>query len=89
MTSLNWADNPSQTFEAAISRLYGGIHYRLAIQAGLEQGRRISEQVNGLTGKSDGVGEIGSILAIEPILYLYTQMPLHQHSSACCPDLKR
>jgi hypothetical protein len=31
--------------EAAVSRLYGGIHYRAAIEVGLEQGRCVSEQV--------------------------------------------
>jgi hypothetical protein len=31
--------------EAAISRLYGGIHYRAAIQNGTEQGRRIGKKV--------------------------------------------
>jgi hypothetical protein len=31
--------------EAAISRLYGGIHYRPAIVNGLEQGRKVGEQV--------------------------------------------
>lgn len=31
--------------EAAISRLYGGIHYRPAIENGLIQGRRVGEQV--------------------------------------------
>jgi hypothetical protein len=31
--------------EAAISRLYGGIHYRAAIEAGLAQGRCIGRQV--------------------------------------------
>jgi hypothetical protein len=31
--------------EAAISRLYGGIHYRPAIDCGLEQGRRIGQAV--------------------------------------------
>ena len=31
--------------EAAISRLYGGIHYRAAIEAGLVQGRCIGRQV--------------------------------------------
>lgn len=34
--------------EAAISRLYGGIHYRSAIEAGLRQGACIGEQVNAL-----------------------------------------
>lgn len=31
--------------EAAISRLYGGIHYRAAIENGQEQGRRVGEKV--------------------------------------------
>jgi hypothetical protein len=34
--------------EAAISRLYGGIHYRMAIEQGIEQGVCIGEQVNDL-----------------------------------------
>jgi hypothetical protein len=34
--------------EAAISRLYGGIHYRAAIERGLEQGRCIGGEVNAL-----------------------------------------
>ena len=31
--------------EAAISRLYGGIHYRMAIEAGITQGRGVGELV--------------------------------------------
>jgi hypothetical protein len=31
--------------EAAISRLYGGIHYRMAIEEGIAQGRRVGEHV--------------------------------------------
>jgi hypothetical protein len=34
--------------EAALSRLYGGIHYRRAIEKGLEQGQCIGDKVNGL-----------------------------------------
>lgn len=34
--------------EAAISRLYGGIHYRAAIELGLEQGECIGQRVNSL-----------------------------------------
>ncbi len=34
--------------EAAISRLYGGIHFRPAIDLGLEQGRCVGEHVNAL-----------------------------------------
>ncbi len=31
--------------EAAISRLYGGIHYRMAIEEGIGQGRKVGELV--------------------------------------------
>jgi hypothetical protein len=31
--------------EAAISRLYGGIHYRMAIEEGVKQGRRVGENI--------------------------------------------
>jgi hypothetical protein len=34
--------------EAALSRLYGGIHFRSAIARGLEQGRCVGEQANAL-----------------------------------------
>ncbi len=35
--------------EAGISRLYGGIHFRAAIERGLEQGACVGDFVNGLT----------------------------------------
>jgi membrane-associated phospholipid phosphatase len=34
--------------ETAISRLYGGIHFRAAIEQGLEQGKQIGRQVSAL-----------------------------------------
>jgi hypothetical protein len=34
--------------EAAMSRLYGGIHFRAAIERGLEQGASIGERVTAL-----------------------------------------
>jgi hypothetical protein len=34
--------------EAAVSRLYGGIHFRAAIEHGLEQGVCIGERVTAL-----------------------------------------
>ncbi len=37
--------------EAAISRLYGGIHFRAAIERGLVQGRCIGDYVNALHTK--------------------------------------
>jgi hypothetical protein len=39
--------------EAALSRLYGGIHYRAAIELGLEQGTCIGERVNALIFRRD------------------------------------
>jgi hypothetical protein len=40
-TSFNTAAN-----EAAISRMYGGIHYRAAVEVGVGQGRKIGELLN-------------------------------------------
>jgi hypothetical protein len=37
--------------EAAISRLYGGIHYRAAIDRGLEQGKCIGQRISALKFK--------------------------------------
>ena len=37
--------------EAAISRLYGGIHFRAAIERGLEQGKCVGQAVNALQTK--------------------------------------
>jgi hypothetical protein len=42
--------------EAAISRLYGGIHYRAAIEEGLEQGRCIGRQVSALVMRDPASG---------------------------------
>jgi len=39
--------------EAAISRLYGGIHYRSAIEQGLAEGRCIGQQVNAIIFRVD------------------------------------
>lgn len=40
--------------ETTFSRLYGGIHFRSAIELGLEQGRHIGEQVNALRFRETG-----------------------------------
>ncbi|MEK7254452.1 MAG: vanadium-dependent haloperoxidase, partial [Bacteroidota bacterium] len=37
--------------EAAISRLYGGIHFNAAIENGVEQGKQIGQQIGGLEFK--------------------------------------
>jgi PAP2 superfamily len=39
--------------EAGISRLYGGIHFRAAVERGLEQGRCVGLAVNALKTKAD------------------------------------
>jgi hypothetical protein len=39
--------------EAAVSRRYGGIHFRSAIELGIEQGTRIGERVNALQFRSE------------------------------------
>ena len=39
--------------EAAMSRLYGGIHYRFSIENGLIQGRKIGENVNAISFKTN------------------------------------
>ena len=39
--------------EAAVSRLYGGIHFRAAVERGLEQGRCIGERVNALQFRAE------------------------------------
>jgi hypothetical protein len=45
--------------EAAISRMYGGIHYRMAIEAGVDQGRAVGEFVvqRLSTRAADGVAQ--------------------------------
>lgn len=35
-------------YEAAMSRLYGGIHFRVSVERGLRQGEMIGENVNGI-----------------------------------------
>jgi hypothetical protein len=48
MAPRTFASFTEMAEEAAISRLYGGIHYRFAIELGLEQGHCIGERVNAL-----------------------------------------
>ena len=55
-TDINGAPRTYKTFydfaaEAGISRLYGGIHYREAIEKGVEQGIKIGAEVNKLKFK--------------------------------------
>ncbi len=55
--ALGYAPRPFPSFaamadEAALSRLYGGIHFRSAIEAGQAQGRCIGQRVNALRFRS-------------------------------------
>ncbi len=50
-TPRNFSSFAEMAEEAAMSRLYGGIHYRAAIVDGIAQGECIGEQVNALTFK--------------------------------------
>jgi len=45
---LNCSCQKPPAEEAGISRLYGGIHYRWAIDQGLDQGRCIGRYANAL-----------------------------------------
>ncbi|MCO6479835.1 MAG: vanadium-dependent haloperoxidase [Phaeodactylibacter sp.] len=44
--------------EAAISRLYGGIHYRPAIDDGVAQGRQVGDYIVGQLLRSDRIGRV-------------------------------
>ena len=46
MTTRSFSSFRQAAGEAAISRLYGGIHYRHANEAGLASGRKIGEYIN-------------------------------------------
>jgi hypothetical protein len=48
LAARSFASFTEMANEAALSRLYGGIHYRAAIELGLEQGTCIGERVNSL-----------------------------------------
>ncbi|GAB4582123.1 MAG: vanadium-dependent haloperoxidase [Anaerolineales bacterium] len=51
MSARSFSSFDAAAQEAAISRLYGGIHYRAAIEQGLKQGRCIGEQILALAFK--------------------------------------
>jgi hypothetical protein len=47
-TPRNYSDFYNMAEEAALSRLYGGIHFKEAIELGLEQGYQIGRNINAL-----------------------------------------
>jgi len=51
--------------EAAISRLYGGIHYRAAIELGLNQGKCIGQKVSALQFKKPVISDQYSVISIQ------------------------
>jgi hypothetical protein len=53
LASRTFDSFPEMANEAAMSRLYGGIHYGAAIELGLEQGTCIGERVNSLIFRRD------------------------------------
>ena len=53
---LDAADVRAMAEEAAMSRLYGGIHYRFDNERGLELGRRIGQLAAAASDKSDSAG---------------------------------
>jgi PAP2 superfamily len=46
--SRSFSSFEAAAVEAAISRLYGGIHYRFGIENGVDQGREVGDEVNSL-----------------------------------------
>ncbi len=48
LAARNFSSFEAATSEAAVSRLYGGIHFRAAIERGLDQGRCIAKYANAL-----------------------------------------
>jgi hypothetical protein len=53
--------SPTASAEAAISRLYGGIHYRMAIEAGIRQGRDVGDHiVRRARTRADRIAEPGA-----------------------------
>jgi hypothetical protein len=44
--------------EAAISRLYGGIHFRAACERGVEQGICVGKRVSALPGRGPRLGQV-------------------------------
>lgn len=53
MAARSFASFDEAADEAAISRLYGGIHFRPAIELGVEQGKCIGAQVNALAWRQE------------------------------------
>jgi hypothetical protein len=61
LTARSFPSFNAAAAEAAISRLYGGIHYRQAVEEGAKQGRRVGELVvarvkTRTTGTTAGIG---------------------------------
>jgi hypothetical protein len=60
LTARSFPSFNTAAAEAAISRLYGGIHYRQAIEEGVKQGRKVGELVVARV-KTHATGELASL----------------------------
>ena len=60
LTARSFPSFNTAAAEAAISRLYGGIHYRQAIEEGVKQGRKVGELVVARV-KTRATGELASL----------------------------
>jgi hypothetical protein len=60
LTARSFPSFDTAAAEAAISRLYGGIHYRQAIEEGVKQGRKVGELVVARV-KTRGTSELASL----------------------------
>jgi len=60
LTARSFPSFKTAAAEAAISRLYGGIHYRQAIEEGVKQGRKVGELVVARV-KTRAGGELASV----------------------------
>ena len=60
LTARSFPSFKTAAAEAAISRLYGGIHYRQAIEEGVKQGRKVGELVVARV-KTRAAGELASV----------------------------
>jgi hypothetical protein len=60
LTARSFPSFKTAAAEAAISRLYGGIHYRQAIEEGVKQGRKVGELVVARV-KTRAAGDLASV----------------------------
>lgn len=65
-----WSDADDFVREVADSRIYAGIHYRSAIDAGVQMGKRIGELAAGRLLKRDAAQSVQHVIPIEQVSQL-------------------